>query len=117
MARLVPEPTIAQHFAGRTPSVRETYERIVRTVPRLGEVRQEPKKTPIHLSRRTAFAGIVTRRDALILTIKSTVDIDSPRVIKHEQLSAHRWHLQVRLNDPAQVDRELMSWLQRAADL
>jgi hypothetical protein len=79
--------------------------------------KEDPKKTSIHLTRRTAFAGIATRKDALILTIKSAADIRSPRIVKREQASANRWHLEVRLDDPAQVDRELKSWLRDAMQL
>ena len=117
MTRLFPEPTIAQHFVGRAPAVRKTYDRIVRVAESLGPVRQEPKKTCIHLTRHTAFAGIATRRDGLILTIKSAADIDSPRIIRRDQASANRWYLEIRLDKPEQVDRELTSWLKQSVDL
>jgi hypothetical protein len=58
-----------------------------------------------------------TRKDALILTIKADADITSPRIIKHQHASARRWYLEVRLEDPAQVDAELASWLKAAMKL
>jgi len=112
-----PQPTIAQHFVGRAPTVRATYNRLLDAAAPFGEVRQEPKKTSIHLTLRSAFAGIATRRDALILTIKSAADIDSPRIIHRDQASSNRWHLEIRLDRPEQVDRELMAWLKHSADL
>ena len=78
---------------------------------------EHPKKTSIHLTNRTAFAGVATRKDALILTIKSAADIASPRVHKHEQTSANRWHLEVRLENPDQVDQEVIGWLRKAYEL
>ena len=110
-------PTVEQHFTGRAPDVRATYARILTAAKRLGPVREDPKKTSIHLVRRTAFAGIATRKDALILTLKSEKDIRSRRIAKREQASANRWHLEVRLNAPAQVDAELEAWLKRAFEL
>jgi hypothetical protein len=110
-------PTIGQHFAGRAPAVRRIYDRIVAAAETAGPVREEPKKTSIHLARRTAFAGIATRKDALILTLKSAADIRHPRITKREQTSAHRWHLEVRLDDPAQVDALLAGWLKKAIAL
>jgi len=80
----------------------------------VGPVTEEPKKTSIHLVSRTAFAGIPTRRASLILTLKSAKDIRSPRVEKREQTSAHRWHVDVRLTRPADVDRQLTTWLSAA---
>jgi hypothetical protein len=109
--------TIAQHFIGRAPAVREIYDRIVRAAEAFGPVRADAKKTSIHLSRRTAFAGVATRREALILTLKSATDIRSPRIVGREQTSANRWHLEVRLHAPQQVDRELKSWLAKAIAL
>jgi hypothetical protein len=53
----------------------------------------------------------------LILTLKSAKDIRSPRIEKREQVSAHRWHLEVRLSKPADVDRQLATWLSEAYDL
>jgi hypothetical protein len=38
-------------------------------------------------------------------------------VFKHEQASANRWHLEVKLAAPADVDRELTSWLAEAYEL
>ena len=109
--------TLASHFTGREPLVREIYDRLVETAERFGPVKQEPKKTSIHLARKTAFAGVATRRDALILTLKSASDIRSPRVTKREQASANRWHLEVRLTDPKQVDKQIATWLERAIEI
>ena len=84
MTRSSPQPTIALHFVGRAAAVREIYDRLVRVAESFGPIRQEPKKTSIHLTIGSAFAGIATRRDALILTIKSTAEIDSPRVVRRD---------------------------------
>ena len=108
------EHTIDSHFDGRSPHVRDIYERILAASKELGPVTEEPKKTSIHLANRTAFAGIATRKDALILTVKSSTDIPSPRIFKREQVSANRWHLEIRLDDPGRVDAELTGWLEKA---
>lgn len=112
-----PAFTVAQHFIDRAETVRITYGAIVRAARALGPVREEPKKTSIHLARKTAFAGVATRRAALILTLKSSTDIASPRIRKREQASAHRWHLEVELVTPQDVDREVRAWLKRAYEL
>jgi hypothetical protein len=64
--------TIAQHFEGKGKEVRATYDRIMAIAREWGDVKPEAKKTSIHLLRTaTSFAGIATRKDALILTLKS----------------------------------------------
>jgi hypothetical protein len=109
--------SVASHFEKSDPAVLATYRQLLKAARTLGPVVEEPKKTSIHLVRDTAFAGVATRRSSLILTLKSSKDIRSPRVEKREQTSARRWHLEVRLKDPADVDKELTLWLTAAYDL
>ena len=108
---------VATHFEKSDPEILATYRRILETARTLGPVTEDPKKTAIHLVRRTAFAGIATRRSSLVLTLKSATDVRSPRIEKREQASANRWHLEIRLQDPAQVDRQVTTWLKAAYEL
>lgn len=108
---------VANHFATSLPRVKATYSAILKAARSLGPVQEEAKKTSIHLVRTTAFAGVATRKDALILTLKATADIRSPRVHRHERASANRWHLELRLISPSEVDRELRGWLAQAYDI
>ena len=110
-------PTIQHHFDDRAPAVRAIYDRIVGAARKFGPMEEDPKKTSIHLNRNSAFAGIATRKDSLLLTLKSMRDIDSPRVSRREQASKSRWHLEVRLTDPAQVDSELVAWLREGYEI
>ena len=105
------------HFSGRSPHVLQIYRKIVDASSALGRVEEAPKKTSIHLNRRVAFAGVQTRRDALILTLKSDRDVKHGRVLKTEQTSANRWHFEVRLNDPAEVDEQILQWLHASYEL
>jgi hypothetical protein len=80
-------------------------------------VREDPKKTSIHLVRETAFAGITTRKEALILTLKSAKPVKSPRIHRQEQVSANRWHVEIRLAEPSEVDAEIRELLRAAYQL
>ena len=108
---------LAEHFRGRAPNVAATYAALLRAARALGPVTEEAKKTSIHLVRESAFAGVATQKAALVLTLKSATDLTSTRIRKHEQTSANRWHLEVRLTDPAEVDAELRRWLAAAYSL
>ena len=112
-----PEFTVAHHFTNRPKTIRSTYRAILKAARQLGPVREEPKKTSIHLARRTAFAGVAARRANLVLTLKSASDIASPRIRKRERASANRWHVEVELGAPGEVDREVRGWLKRAYEL
>ena len=109
--------TIAEHFENRAPEVKATYAAILKAAKQLGPVKEEAKKTSIHLVRKSAFAGVATRKSALILTLKSDSDVAGKRIGKREQTSANRWYFEVRLEAPEQVDRELRAWLNRAYEL
>jgi hypothetical protein len=111
------EIAIDSHFSGKADAVRQTYEAILSTARRLGPFEEQAKKTSIHLARRSAFAGVATRKDALILTIKSNAGVSDRRVHKIEQVSANRWHLEVRLTAPDQVDAQIQEWLKAAYEL
>ena len=121
MKSVVLEPTkpkdMAQHFVGRDPVVREVYDEIVSAARKFGPFEEDPKKTSIHLNRRSAFAGIQTRQEFLILTVKSSVEIVSGRISKGEQVSANRWHFEIRLRHAAEVDSEIANWLEIGYDL
>ena len=109
--------TVREHFDNRAPEVKATYTAILKAARKFGPVKEEAKKTSIHLVRKSAFAGVATRKAALILTLKSDSDITSKRISKREQASSRRWHLEVKLEEPEQVDRELIHWLERAYEL
>lgn len=109
--------TIKEHFENRAPEVKATYAAILNAAKKLGPVKEEAKKTSIHLVRKRAFAGVATRKTALILTLKSDSDVANKRIAKREQASANRWHLEIKLESPAQVDREVLRWLEKAYTL
>lgn len=93
--------------------VRQIYDSLLQGVRKFGSVTEDPKKTSIHLVNRTAFAGVATRTSAIVLTIKCDRNLSSPRIHKSEQASANRFHHEVKLTSPANID-ELMSWLKAA---
>jgi hypothetical protein len=106
--------TVSSHFEGKSSEVRKTYDRLLDVSGQFGPVLEEPKKTSIHLVNVSAFAGVATRKDYLILTIKSNHKLDSPRIHKTEQASARRFHSEIKLASPADIDDELIGWLKDA---
>jgi Domain of unknown function (DUF5655) len=109
--------TIGSHFENRDDNVRRIYERLLSSAQRFGRVVEEPKKTSIHLVNATAFAGIATRKSSLNLTLKSDRQLTSPRIHKSERVSANRYHHELKLTSPAEVDAELKGWLKLAYSL
>src|SRR3982751_4191764 len=109
--------TVADHFTGKDSVVRKIYDGLLAALRSVGPIREEPKKTSIHLVRSSALAGVETRRNYLLLNIKADGPIDSPRIDKSEQLSARRYHHRLKLSSPADVDADVQSWLKAAYEL
>ena len=109
--------SVDEHFAGRSLMVRSIYDAILEASRRLGPVEEDPKKISIHLNRRFAFAGIQTRRDFLILTVKAPGDIESSRIKKREQASANRWHHEIKITSVPEIDGEIIGWLRKSYEI
>ena len=117
MARSAGSYSVDSHFEGKEPGLRAAYARLLAAVRRFGSVTEDPKKTSIHLNRTSALAGVQVRKGHLILTIKSDRAIRSARIHKSEQVSAHRFHHELKLFSPEDVDGELRTWLKAAYEL
>jgi hypothetical protein len=101
-------------FAGKQAVALETYRALAARVGAFGPFEAAAKTASIHLNRRSAFAGVHPRKAAILLVIRTAAPIESPRVRKLERVSAHRWHNELLLSAPAEVDDEVMGWLGEA---
>jgi len=99
------------------PVSRQLYKVLLDAIHPIGVFREEVKKTSVHLVRGSAFAGVHPRKQHLLLTIKAKEPIQSARILKTEQVSKNRWHLEVKLASEKDIDGELLGWLRQAYDL
>jgi len=106
--------SVSDHFVNKDPIVRALYDQLVALLRTFGPIAEDPKKTSIHLNHKSALAGVETRKDCLLLNIKSNHLIKSPRIEKAEQISAKRFHHKVRISSPRDLDEELKTWLEEA---
>lgn len=103
--------SVSDHFVNKDPSVRVLYDQLVSLLRTFGPVEEDPKKTSIHLNRKSALAGVETRKNYLLLNMKADHPIKSPRTEKAEQVSSKRFHHKVRISSPKDFDEELKTWL------
>jgi len=96
--------TSAALFAGKDEVVQVIYTRLLEALSRLGPFQEEPKKTSIHLVRNTGFAGVHPRKSYLYLNLRTDYPIDNPRIAKTEQVSKNRFHNELKLNSPDEID-------------
>jgi hypothetical protein len=106
--------SVSDHFVNKDPSIRALYDQLISVLRSFGPLEEDPKKTSIHLNRKSALAGVETRKNCLLLNIKSDRQIKSPRIEKAEQISSKRFHHKVRISSPKDLDEELKSWLKEA---
>lgn len=111
------EFSIDSHFVDKATTVREIYDWLLSRLGEIGPVIEEAKKTSIHLVNTSALAGVATRKNYLLLNIKSNRKLESPRIFKSEQFSANRFHHQIKLTQVTDIDDELMDWLRVAYTL
>jgi hypothetical protein len=106
--------TLDDHFADKDPAVRALYDKLLGVLNNFGPIIEEPKKTSIHLVRKSALAGVETRKSYLLLNIKADHKIDSLRIVKTDQPSARRFHHKVKIESLDDFDAELEGWLKEA---
>jgi hypothetical protein len=63
------------------------------------------------------YAGAHPRVGGVMLNISLAAPLRSARVRKNEQVSRNRCHCEVLLSSEADVDDELLGWLEEAAHL
>jgi hypothetical protein len=107
-------PSMNDHFVNKDSAVRALYDRLLRTLNKFGPIQEDPKKTSIDINRNSALVGVETRKDCLLLTIKTDHLINNPRIEKFEQISARRFYHKVRISSSKDFDAELNGWLKNA---
>jgi hypothetical protein len=108
------DPALDALFARSEPKVRAIAQALILRVRDWPGVTVDPKRTSIHLNRRSAFAGLHPRKSALLLNIRSSAPIDSERVRRRERVSANRFHNEMLLDSADALDAELVGWLSDA---
>ena len=109
--------TVEYHLNRKADVVREIYDLIMAAARQFGDVVEDPKKTSIHLVRKSAFAGISMQRNSLVLTLKSKVEITDRRVRRSEPLSAQRWHNEIKITSPDELDQVVLGWLKDSYEI
>lgn len=104
-------------FAKSEPGVEKIYATVLKVISKFGKVEADAKKTSIHLVAKTAFAGVHPRKSALLLNIRSAAPIKSQRIRKVERVSANRFHNELLISSPGEVDAEVVGWLKDAYTL
>jgi uncharacterized protein DUF5655 len=99
------------HFAGTSPHVRATFDRVLAVVRELGPVMVLPENTRIALHVRMSFAALMPRRQWLNGHLVLARRVDSPRFVRVETFSPRNVLHAFRLTGPQDVDTAFAAWL------
>jgi hypothetical protein len=64
-----------------------------------------------HVAHGRAFLGLHPRRGGILVNIVLDRQLESDRVHRVERVSAKRWHNEVILKDPSEIDAEMLAWI------
>ena len=106
--------TIDALFVGKDVVVPTIYRRLLEVLHAFGPFQEEPKKTSVHLVKASGFAGIHPRKSFLYLNLRMDRPLQGERIVKSEQVSKNRYHNEVKITSPDEVDAELIGWLKEA---
>jgi hypothetical protein len=101
----------------KSPASQAVYGRLMTALAKIGPYKVEEKKTSLHITRGRAFAGVHPRATGLVLNLVFDKPVKHARVHKSEQVSANRYHVEFKLQDPAEVDAQLVGWIKQAYTL
>ena len=103
-----------QHFTGKDRAVKETFDRILTVVRRIGPVEVLPEKTRIALHVRMSFAAFSPKKRWLDGHVVLARRVESPRFKRIYVVSPRNVVHEFRLASPAEVDADVAAWLKEA---
>ena len=101
----------------KSQEVKAIYEAILNSLKSFGRFEIELKKTSIHIVNKSAFLCIHPKQKWIDVNIVSDHPLTSPMIKKTEQVSAHRYHNMIRIENKSQVDSKMISLFKEAYQL
>jgi hypothetical protein len=99
---------LADHFTGKNPLRRETFDRLVEIAQGCGPVTVYAQKTRIVFMVRVRFASVVVRKAALDLGLWLTHPVEHPRLRRTEVFGPHIYYPHLSLTGPGEIDPALI---------
>ena len=105
------------HFSGKGPNVKEIYDKLLKEVKKFGEVNISPVKGCILLKASGTFLALKPKKEWMDIEFLLSEKVDDFLIHKTVRVSNHRFAHFVRLEDPKQVTKQLLGWLNRSYKL
>lgn len=105
---------LAHHFRGKSPEIRDLFERVVAAIRKIGPVRVLPEKTRIAFQVRMSFAQLTPRSQWLDGHVVLARRFEHPRFRRIQTISPRNHVHSFRITSPLDLDEEFASWLAEA---
>ena len=105
------------HFSDKDPNVKKMYEKIVREVRKFGEVNVSPVKSSIMLKSKGTFVAIKPKLGSLDIEFFAEEEINDYPILKSLRVSKRRVAHLVRLENPKDINKQLLNWLRHSYNL
>jgi Domain of unknown function (DUF5655) len=109
-----PPRRLAEHFAGRSPRVIETYRALEAAARANGPLVVVPEKTRIAFQVRMSFAALTLKRRWVDAHVVLACRLESARFRRIQTFSPQNHVHEFRLQGPEEVDDEVALWLAEA---
>jgi len=90
------------------------YKALLKRLKSIGRFEIEPKATSLHVVHQRGFLGVHYRKDGLLLNIVLDRALETARLKASEQVSRNRYHNEVLVATPREIDSELVRWVKEA---
>src|SRR5437016_6321642 len=105
---------LADHFRGKSPQLRETFDRFVELARKCGRVTVYAQKTRIVIQARVRFASAVVRKDWLDAGLWLKRRVEHPRLVRVEDFGRLGFGHHFRLARRTDVDGALAKLMREA---
>ena len=103
-----------EHFVGKDPHVKATYDLLVREVMKFGNVHVSPVKIGVMLKAASTFAALKPKKSWVDIEFILDEEITEYPVHKTFRYTKGRFAHFVRLEKPKDVTKKLLGWLKRS---
>ncbi len=102
------------HFVGKAKG-KLLYEKLIgRLTKQLGSFKVQSSACCIHLDKYSTFAAVKIFPSKILVECSLGYELTSSRIAKIVQLSANQYLHHININSAAEIDNELMEWLEEA---
>jgi uncharacterized CHY-type Zn-finger protein len=107
---------LEQHFKGK-PNGKLLFEKLKQAIEKqLGSFKIESLECCIHFFSTSTFAAVKISKDKILVEFTLNHKIESDRISKFVQLSAHRNLYYIEIQTKKDIDEELIQWIKEAHD-